>query len=65
MTVHADRLVGRLDATADRENGVLRVDVLHQDTDFTPAMKTAIDDEIESLAHWLDLGIKRSRPISR
>ena len=34
--LHDDRLVGKLDATADREAGVLRVDAVHEDEPFTP-----------------------------
>lgn len=50
-----DRLVGKLDATADRPAGVLRVNAIHQDIPFTRAMTTAIHDELESLAAVLGL----------
>ena len=33
--LHGDRLVGKLDATADRKAGVLRVDAIHEDVPFT------------------------------
>jgi uncharacterized protein YcaQ len=51
----ADRLVGKLDATADRKAGVLRVDAIHEDVAFTRTMAAAVDREIEDLARWLDL----------
>jgi uncharacterized protein len=47
-----DRLVGKLDATADRKAGVLRVDAVHEDEPFDEAELTR---EIESLAEWLGL----------
>lgn len=53
--LYGDRLVGKLDATADRKAGVLRISAVHQDVPFTKTMSTAIDDEIWDLAHWLEL----------
>jgi hypothetical protein len=53
--LYGDRLVGKLDATADRKAGLLRVSAVHQDVLFTKAMNAAIDEEIWDLAHWLDL----------
>ncbi len=50
-----DRLVGKLDATADRKSGVLRVQAVHQDVAFDEEMTAAIDREIEDLARWLTL----------
>jgi uncharacterized protein len=50
-----DRLVGKLDATADRRAGVLRVDAVHEDAPFTKATRAAVDAEIDDLARWLDL----------
>jgi len=57
--LHGDRLVGKLDATADRKAGRLFVDAVHQDVPFTAAMSTAVDDEITSLADWLGLALDR------
>jgi uncharacterized protein YcaQ len=57
--LHRDRLVGKLDAAADRKAGVLRVHAIHQDARFTRAMTTAVDAEIESLAAWLGLTVDR------
>ena len=56
--LYDDRLVGKLDATADREAGVLRVDAVHEDVPFDKPMKTAVDREIETLAIWLRLELE-------
>ncbi|MGQ0838578.1 DNA glycosylase AlkZ-like family protein [Actinokineospora sp.] len=53
--LHGDRLVGKLDATADRKAGVLLIHAIHQDVPFTKTMTAAIDHEIKDLAHWLEL----------
>lgn len=53
--LYGDRLVGKLDATADRPARVLRVDAVHQDVPFTRAMTTAVEREISDLARWLNL----------
>ena len=50
-----DRLVGKLDATADRAGGVLHVHAIHQDIPFSPTMAAEIDLEIDDLANWLGL----------
>jgi hypothetical protein len=53
--LYGDRLVGKLDATADRKAGVLTVSAVHQDIPFTPDMTEAIEAEIDDLAGWLGL----------
>ncbi len=53
--LYGDRLVGKLDAKADRSAGVLRVAAVHQDLPFSKAMADAVDREIRDLAGWLDL----------
>jgi len=58
--LYDDRLVGKLDATADRQEGVLLVDAVHQDLPFTAAMSAAVDAEIDDLARWLDLEVART-----
>ena len=58
--LYGDRLVGKLDATADRKAGVLRVDAIHQDVPFTTAMTAAVDREIKDLARWLELDLDRA-----
>jgi uncharacterized protein YcaQ len=57
--LHRDRLIGKLDATADRKAGVLRVDAIHEDAPFTKAMAAAVDREITDLAGWLGLSLLR------
>jgi uncharacterized protein YcaQ len=53
--LHVDRLVGKLDAAADRKASVLRVNAIHEDVKFTRAMTTAVQAELEDLASWLGL----------
>jgi len=55
--LYGDRLVGKLDATADRKAGVLRVDAIHQDTPFDAGVTAAVNGEIKDLAHWLELDL--------
>jgi uncharacterized protein YcaQ len=55
--LYGDRLVGKLDATADRKAGLLRVNAIHRDVPFDKAMTAAVDHEIKDLAHWLDLDL--------
>jgi uncharacterized protein YcaQ len=56
--LHGDRLVGKLDAIADRKTSVLRVNAIHEDVDFTQAMTTAVRKEIHDLATWLELEVR-------
>ena len=53
--LHGDRLVGKLDATADRRAGQLFVDAVHEDGPWTRAVRAEVDAEIEALAGWLGL----------
>jgi uncharacterized protein YcaQ len=53
--LHEDRLVGKVDATADRKASVLRVNAIHQDVRFTRAMTRAVEAELADLAAWLGL----------
>jgi uncharacterized protein YcaQ len=61
--LHQDRLVGKLDATADRKSGRFVVHALHEDVRFTRAMRNDVDDEIAELARWLGLTIVRDGPV--
>ena len=56
--LHGDRLVGKLDAAADRKASVLRVNAIHEDVSFSPAMTTAVRKEIDDLADWLELDVR-------
>jgi uncharacterized protein len=55
--LYGDRLVGKLDATADRKAGVLRVNAIHQDVPFGQAMTAAVNHQIKDLARWLELDL--------
>ena len=59
--LHGDRLVGKLDATADPEAGVLRVDALHEDEPLTASTRAAVEREIRSLAALLELEVDDAR----
>jgi uncharacterized protein len=50
-----DELVGKVDATADRDAGMLRVNAIHEDGDWSTAGRAAVDAELEQLAASLDL----------
>jgi uncharacterized protein YcaQ len=54
--LHDDRLVGKVDATADRKASVLRVHAIHEDVKFTRSIAKAVQSELEDLASWLRLG---------
>ena len=58
--LHGDALVGKVDATADRADGVLRVDAVHEDGRWSRTLRSAVDDEIASLGRWLGLVVERS-----
>ena len=53
--LHGDQLVGKLDATAVREDGVLRVDAIHEDGEWSATMVAALEAELRSLSEWLGL----------
>jgi uncharacterized protein len=53
--LHDDRLVGKVDAAADRNAAVLRVHGIHEDVRFTRAMTAAVRAELDDLASWLGL----------
>jgi len=53
--LYGDRLVGKLDASADHEAGGLWVEQIHQDVPFGRARSAAIEREIKDLARWLSL----------
>jgi uncharacterized protein YcaQ len=53
--LHGDRLVGKLDALADRKASVLRVNAIHEDVKFTGAITKGVNAELKNLAKWLGL----------
>jgi len=53
--LHGDRLVGKLDAKADRNASVLRVNAIHEDVKLTRAMTKDVQTELDDLASWLGL----------
>ena len=53
--LYGDELIGKVDATADRKAGVLRVTAVHEDEPFTKAMTAAVRRELKDLAKWLEL----------
>ena len=57
--LHHDRLVGKLDAQADRKAGTLVVNAIHEDVRFTKAVRAAVDREIADLGAWLGLEVTR------
>jgi uncharacterized protein YcaQ len=54
--LHRDRLVGKVDASADRKASVLRVNAIHEDVKFSRTVTKAVQAELEDLAAWLGLG---------
>ena len=58
--LHGDRLVGKLDAAADRKASVLRVNAIHEDVKFTRGIAKAVQAELDDLASWLGLEVSTS-----
>lgn len=57
--LHHDRLIGKADAAAEHAEGVLRVDAVHEDEPFTPAMRDAVEGALTDLADRLGLEVER------
>jgi uncharacterized protein YcaQ len=53
--LHDDRLVGKVDAAADRKRSVLQVHGVHEDVRFSRPIARAVQSELEALASWLGL----------
>ena len=53
--LHDDRLVGKVDAAADRDRGILVVRAIHQDSPFPSEVTAAVNTELADLARWLGL----------
>jgi uncharacterized protein YcaQ len=63
--LHMDRLVGKVDARADRKASILRVHAIHQDVRFTRPIAKAVHAELEDLAAWLGMGKVDLEPAAR
>jgi uncharacterized protein YcaQ len=57
--LYGDQLVGKLDATADRKAGELRVHAVHEDHVWSDEARAAVGSEVDDLARWLDLDLVR------
>ncbi len=55
-----DELVGKVDATADREGGVLIVDAVHEDGCWSARRRSRVAGELDALGQWLGLEVVRS-----
>jgi hypothetical protein len=53
--LHGDRLVGKVDAVADRKASLLRVNAIHEDVKFTRGIAKGVRAELDDLAAWLGL----------
>ncbi|ACQ81748.1 protein of unknown function DUF1006 [Beutenbergia cavernae DSM 12333] len=58
--LHHDRLVGKLDAKADRKAGTFTVNAVHEDVPLSGAVRDDVDAEIAALAGWLGLELLRA-----
>ena len=52
--LYGDRLVGKIAATTDQKQGVLRVDAIHRDVPFAKTMTEKVTRELTDLAAWLE-----------
>ena len=55
--LYGDRLIGKADAIAEREEGELIVHALYEDEQWSLEQRAAVLAELESLADWLDLAL--------
>ena len=53
--LHHDRLIGKVDAIADRNASKLQVHAVHEDVRFTRPMTKSVHAELDALASWLGL----------
>lgn len=53
--LHDDRLVGKVDAKADRKAGTFRVAAIHEDVPFASGVADGVRAELADLAAWLGL----------
>jgi uncharacterized protein YcaQ len=57
--LHGDRLVGKVDAAADRKAGTFTVAAVHEDVPFSADVRADVDAELADLATWLGLELRR------
>lgn len=55
--LHGDRLVGKVDAEADRRHGQLHVHAVHADEPWPAAVRDGVEAELASLGRYLDLEV--------
>lgn len=60
--LHGDQLVGKVDAAAYKEEGILRVDAIHQDGEWSSSTRSAVRGELLDLATWLDVELELPSP---
>ena len=60
--LHDERLVGSVDARADRRAGTLTVHRLIEDEPFGSALREAVEAELHALAGWLRLEMVEAAP---
>ncbi len=58
--LHGDRMVGKVDASADHEAGKLFVHAVHDDEPFLDDLSSAVELKITELARWLDLTVSEA-----
>ena len=58
--LHGDRLVGKVDVTAEHESGVLLVHAVHEDEPFEEPLRAAVELKLTELARWLDLTVSEA-----
>lgn len=58
--LHGDRLVGKVDVTADHERGELLVHAVHDDEPFDISLRSAVEFKLTELARWLDLTVSKA-----
>lgn len=56
--LHADRLIGKIDATADRDAGVLHVDAVHADGAWDSGVTAAVHRDLAAMSAWLGLEVR-------
>ena len=58
--LHHDQLIGKVDATSEHAEGVLRVDAVHEDGTWTKATRDAVAGALQDLADRLGLEVMRA-----